>query len=63
MWIEQADAADESPRLRLVCDGCGAAFRPGRDAGFSRSKLWHRANIAGWARIAAGPERHACVTC
>ena len=63
MWIENANGADESPRLKLVCDGCGAAFRPGREAGFSRSRLWHRANIAGWARIAAEPDRHACVAC
>jgi hypothetical protein len=62
MWAK-ASAADRTSRYTLVCDECGAAYRPERSLAHDRRASWHSANIAGWARIARAPDRHICASC
>jgi hypothetical protein len=62
MWIEMI-AAGEAAHIDLVCDACGTTFEPDREHVHTRGAVWHRANIAGWARTAAEPDRHACASC
>ena len=61
MWIEAVALADGVPRVRLLCDECGAIFvgKPAED----RRSRWREANIAGWARTGRAPERHVCAEC
>jgi hypothetical protein len=62
MWIETI-AAGRAAHIELVCDGCGATFESDREHAHTRDAVWHGANIAGWVRTAAVPDRHACTTC
>jgi hypothetical protein len=62
VWIETL-AAGRAAHIELVCDGCGARFESDRECGHTRDAVWHWANIAGWARTAAVPDRHACNAC
>lgn len=62
MWIETM-AVDWATSIELVCDACGASFESDRAHLHTRDAVWHRANIAGWVRTAAVPDRHACATC
>jgi hypothetical protein len=62
MWIE-GRADDAQSRIALVCDGCSTVFPFERTRRSDRKAVWHRANIAGWARIARLPDRHLCTTC
>ena len=62
MWVEASKDGRYSS-VMLVCDDCGTPFRSARDEARPRSTVWHRANVAGWARTAANPDRHACASC
>jgi hypothetical protein len=60
MWIERA-TTETTTHVKLLCDECGAIFNGGQEE--DRTAHWREANIAGWARTARAPDRHACANC